>query len=47
MSSKGNDASLDFTHMHRVTSYAAELQTFHCERVRKSGGVIQKSQNYF
>ena len=31
-----SDSGLDATQVHYVTSYsAAELQTFHCERVRK------------
>ena len=32
----GSEAGLDATQTHYVTSYsAAELRTFHCERVRK------------
>jgi cysteine protease ATG4 len=36
LSGEASDAGLDTTQMHYVISYsAAELRTFHCERVRK------------
>jgi cysteine protease ATG4 len=36
LSGGASDVGLDATQMHYVTSYsAAELRTFHCERVRK------------
>ena len=36
LSGEASDAWLDHTQMHCMTSHsAAELRTFHCERVRK------------